>query len=439
MAKKSKDGNQLRSLDAIDMIIDQQLSGTEDITQVRPEYIKTGLLIFDMLLGGGILKNRVFMLGADTGVGKTTLCIQTARNFIQENLDKGNTNVKVLYIDAENSLTVNRFLQLGIKAEWLGLDPNTLQPDKNLPRYLVAKSGFVTWQQIEKILDAIYTMLSREETKTGMKPEFLIVLDSIPAIKTPDMIEKSLDESEQPGQMAKMVGRLIEKLITILPHMNATVIAVNHVRPVIQAMPMQPISVGSLVKSGMRMPGGTKLQYYASQIVSLKEKKRIEWGGFVLKVIEARTWKNRAFASDKAEFLVYNDLYGFSDVLTMLLFLQNNKLITNTRGRWVVQDEEWTKKYQTLAKPRSIKEIIKDYQTDSEFRQAFYDYVYHHAYELLVKPYILEEQLPTLTEVLSNADVDIDLNTTDLQTQKGLDEALIDEESMGDIGFSLEL
>jgi len=368
MAKKSKEQIQSRSLDAVDMIIEQHLIGTEDITQVKPEYIKTGLLIFDMLLGGGILKNRVFMLGADTGVGKTTLCIQTVRNFIDDNLQKGNTNVKVLYIDAENSLTVNRFLQLGIKPEWLGLDPNTLQYDKNLSRYLIAKSGFVTWQQIEKILDSIYTAMSRETTKTDMKPEFLIVLDSIPAIKTPDMIEKSLDESEQPGQMAKMIGRLIEKLITVLPHMNATVIAVNHVRPVIQAMPMQPTSIGSLVKSGMRMPGGTKLQYYASQIVSLKEKKRIEWGGFILKVIEARTWKNRAFASDKSEYLVYNDIYGFSDALTMLLFLQNNKLITNARGKWTIQDENWIQKYPTLEKGRTIKEIIVDYQNDLEFR-----------------------------------------------------------------------
>jgi len=420
MARK-RDTNQKGEFQAIvSQIVDKTLSATKDIRDIDIEYISTGILLFDMLLGGGILKNRIFMLGAGTSVGKTTLCIQTAKNFIEQNIQAGKEHLTtVIYIDAENSLTYSRFIQLGIKPEWLGLKVETdnktsqrkLVKDPNIRPIITVRSGKVNWFDIERLFDELYVITSR--LNESEKPEILVIIDSLPAIDTPDMEEKSLSESEQPGQLGKLVGRLTDKLVKILPNANATVIFVNHVRPVIQAMPMQPLNVGAIVKSGMRMPGGTKIQYYASQIVVLKQKGQKDIGGLTLKFIEATTWKNRAFASDKSVTLVYEDTYGFSEALTNFLYLREIKVLVPAGGKWKVTDTEFAEKYPELQKARTVREIVKDYATNPEFRRAFYELTRHHAFERLVKPYIIETELPELTEVLVNqADLsDVSLDT----------------------------
>jgi len=440
---KAKNTNKGEFGAVLESVVGNVLDTTQDLSEQKTEYISTGILLLDMLLGGGIIKNRIMVLGAGTSVGKTTLCIQIAKNFIEQNIAQGKGDVtQVIYIDAENALTYNRFLQLGIKPEWLGLKTVESETgkryvkDNSIVPKLIARSGKISWIQIEKMFNELAVVASRYEGQN--KPELLIIIDSIPAIDTPDSEEKSLSESEQPGQMAKMIGRLTNKLIKILPYMNATVIFVNHVRPVIQAMPMQPVSVGGLVKSGMRLPGGTILQYLASQILIMKQKGQKELGGLTLKFIEATTWKNRAFASDKSVTLVYEDTYGFSEALTNFIYLRDIKVLTPSGGRWTVADKEFVRKYPVLEKKRTVKEIISDFIKDPEFRKAFVELTRHHAYERLVKPYILTEQLPDLAQVIATGEmVDEQLETLAETEETIKKDQHANTNNSGDLDFTL--
>ena len=78
------------------------------------ETVSTGINEFDMVLGKGISKGSVILLGGEPGVGKSTLSLQVSQSMAQKGL-------KVLYIAAEESES-----QVKGRAERCGPLPETL-------------------------------------------------------------------------------------------------------------------------------------------------------------------------------------------------------------------------------------------------------------------------------------------------------------------------
>lgn len=69
------------------------------ITQVREEAaerIRTGMLEFDRVLGGGMVPGSMILLGGDPGIGKSTLMLQVADTLARRGL-------RVLYVSGEES------------------------------------------------------------------------------------------------------------------------------------------------------------------------------------------------------------------------------------------------------------------------------------------------------------------------------------------------
>ena len=107
--------------------------------------IKTGILEFDRVLGGGIVKGSITLLGGDPGIGKSTLLL-TVAGLLSE---KG---IPVLYVSGEESLS-----QVNIRAERLGTNTDNM--------------FFLTETEIEGIIKGVAVS----------KPGFLII-DSIQTI-----------------------------------------------------------------------------------------------------------------------------------------------------------------------------------------------------------------------------------------------------------------
>ncbi|MGM0420185.1 MAG: DNA repair protein RadA [Bacillota bacterium] len=71
--------------------------------------LNTDILEFDRVLGGGIVKGSLILLGGEPGIGKSTLILQVAHK-----ISKANKNI--LYISGEESSA-----QIGMRAERLGV------------------------------------------------------------------------------------------------------------------------------------------------------------------------------------------------------------------------------------------------------------------------------------------------------------------------------
>ncbi len=119
-----------------------------DIQIDLEERFTTGLKEMDRVLGGGMVKGSLILVGGDPGIGKSTLLLQICNSI--------NANGKILYISGEESIK-----QIKIRADRLSVkNPNLL---------MVSETSFGTIESIiinEKpglvIIDSIQTMYNEE-------------------------------------------------------------------------------------------------------------------------------------------------------------------------------------------------------------------------------------------------------------------------------------
>ena len=79
-----------------------------DISMEKNERAATGMKELDRVLGGGIVKGSLILIGGDPGIGKSTLLLQVCRNLAENGR-------KVLYISGEESLQ-----QIKMRAQRIG-------------------------------------------------------------------------------------------------------------------------------------------------------------------------------------------------------------------------------------------------------------------------------------------------------------------------------
>lgn len=144
----------------------------------------TGISEFDRVLGGGIVKGSLVLVGGDPGIGKSTLLLQVCRKL---SLD----GVKLLYISGEESLH-----QIKMRAERLGPFSDTL--------LLLSETS----------LDAI------ADIALELKPE-LIVIDSIQTMYKEDV-------PASPGSVSQ-VRESTHALLRLAKENGITVFIVGHV------------------------------------------------------------------------------------------------------------------------------------------------------------------------------------------------------------------
>ncbi len=98
-----------RTASAPAMVRTQQVTQMSRIDTDEEVRYGTGLKELDRVLGGGLVKGSVVLLGGDPGIGKSTILMQICRNL-------GHT-MKILYVSGEESRR-----QLKLRAERIGAD-----------------------------------------------------------------------------------------------------------------------------------------------------------------------------------------------------------------------------------------------------------------------------------------------------------------------------
>ena len=135
-------------------IIDKSSSVPVSINSIQTkeeERFSTNINELDRVLGGGIVKGSLVLVGGDPGIGKSTLLIQVSSNV-------ANSGRKVLYISGEESES-----QIKMRAQRLGINSDNL--------YIFAENNLsIIESQLESIdpeliiLDSIQTVYSPEIT-----------------------------------------------------------------------------------------------------------------------------------------------------------------------------------------------------------------------------------------------------------------------------------
>lgn len=155
-----------------------------NVTTSEDTRIGTGMKELDRVLGGGIVKGSLTLVGGDPGIGKSTLLLQVCRNLTM-------TEHRVLYASGEESLQ-----QIKLRAERLG--------------------GFTKDMLLlcETNLEAI------EGAITKVMPE-VVVIDSIQTMYLEDVASGAGSVS----QVREVTGRLMR----IAKQLNVAIFIVGHV------------------------------------------------------------------------------------------------------------------------------------------------------------------------------------------------------------------
>lgn len=155
-----------------------------EITLNEEERMLTGIGELDLVLGGGLVKGSLVLVGGEPGIGKSTLLLQAADRVAREHR-------KVLYVSGEESLrqTKLRAARLGIAGEQL---------------YLISEN------ELELIFSAI----------SDLKPD-LVIIDSIQTVFQADI-------SSAPGSVSQ-VREATGQLMRLAKGMGITVLIVGHV------------------------------------------------------------------------------------------------------------------------------------------------------------------------------------------------------------------
>lgn len=155
-----------------------------NVTTSEDTRIGTGMQELDRVLGGGIVKGSLTLVGGDPGIGKSTLLLQVCRNLtVTEN--------KVLYVSGEESLQ-----QIKLRAERLG--------------------GFTKDMLLlcETNLEAI------EGAVTKVMPE-VVIIDSIQTM----YLEEVASGAGSVSQVREVTGRLMR----IAKQLDVAIFIVGHV------------------------------------------------------------------------------------------------------------------------------------------------------------------------------------------------------------------
>ena len=117
------------------------------ITATNEERISTSMKELDRVLGGGIVKGSLVLVGGDPGIGKSTLLLQVCRHLSDKQLD-------VLYVSGEESLQ-----QIKIRAQRIGNFTDTLELlcETNLD---IIKEVIARKKPKVVVVDSIQTMYS---------------------------------------------------------------------------------------------------------------------------------------------------------------------------------------------------------------------------------------------------------------------------------------
>lgn len=215
-----------------------------------PVNVPTGSWIIDSATGGGIPRRAITQISGPESAGKTSLALSAMVQF-QATLAEGDTQDKILFVDAEGTFKPQYAEQIGVDMSRVMLIGGT-------------DVGDVSFKTGEQTFDFIRNVCSID------KPEFgMIIVDSIPSLVPQNNFGVNTQESSGMAEHARMLNRVLPGLINPVKVSNTALVLINQLR-------LNP-GAGTY-QNPEYVPGGRALAFYTSLHLKVKTRKADKQG-----------------------------------------------------------------------------------------------------------------------------------------------------------------
>lgn len=279
----------------------------EESPCVVADWVSTGCLPLDVIMGGGLPVGRITEIYGDTSTGKSLIAAQAVAYAQQE-------GIVCSYIDTETAVSLPMMEEVGVDiSKLLYSQPDTVEQ---------------VFEQIEDTIDIL--------TKKFPDRRLFLVWDSIAATSVKLEMESEHGKAVY-GRHAAVISQGLRKIARMISKANVCILLLNQVRQ----------KIGVVFGDDETTFGGKAVPFYSSVRIRLKLGKKISIGSgrnkdIVGMMTMAQCVKNKvAIPFRSAELPIYFG-HGVDDAYATLLYLKDVIGVVETSGGWhsIVLGEE---------------------------------------------------------------------------------------------------
>lgn len=170
----------------------------KNVSSSEESRIATRISELDRVLGGGIVKGSLVLVGGDPGIGKSTLLLEMCRNLVED-------DVKVLYVSGEESMS-----QIKSRAVRLGAAVGSNKEAQEKESIIEERLMLLSDNDMDNIENQIDSLAAE-----------VVVIDSIQTIEAANV-------DAAPGTISQ-VREVTSRLLQVAKQKDAAVFIVGHV------------------------------------------------------------------------------------------------------------------------------------------------------------------------------------------------------------------
>jgi len=240
-------------------------AGGDYFKSEKIDFIPSGSILLDCVLGGGYALGRVVNVVGDRSVGKTLLAIEAAANFARE-YPKG----LIWYREAEAAFDLSYAELVGLPAKRVDFGPDGLD---------------TMWDTIDAV-SVDFEECIKEAQERGVPG--LYIIDSLDALSSVADMNRKAAEPGYKLEKVKLIGEMFQRNVRGQRAANVCQLIISQVRD----------NIGVTYGKKYKRSGGRSLDFYASQTIYLSHRQQLARNVGALKLatgilINARTDKNK--------------------------------------------------------------------------------------------------------------------------------------------------
>ena len=212
MAKKKTDVLSFKEITGFLENLSKKTTIQLENSNKKRTFIDTGIYILNALLSksiltGGLSKNRITVFAGPTGVGKSYICYNIARNAQKE-------DYRVFYIDTEHSIELEDFSDFGI--------------DISEDKFQLLRTNKV--EDLKVVLTQLIDWLKNQKSSGIDIGKNIIFLDSIGQLASNKEVEDALEgKNKADMSRAKAIKSLFRIINSDLGYLDIALCATNHI------------------------------------------------------------------------------------------------------------------------------------------------------------------------------------------------------------------